>query len=94
MDMGQRDHLKAYGLTFWILENNVNVEWLLNYRGGTFMTDSSPAIEKECRIRGINYELINASETMAIYSLIEVLRLILTTAIDMAFSSLTFLLKI
>jgi len=71
MDMGQRDHLKAYGLTFWILENNINVEWLLNYRGGTFMTDTNPAIEKECRIRGINYELINASETMAIYGLIE-----------------------
>ena len=41
MDMGQRDHLKAYGLAFWILENNVNVEWLLNFRGGTFMTDTS-----------------------------------------------------
>ncbi len=71
MDMGQRDHLKTYGLVFWILENNVNVEWLLNFRGGAFMMDTSPAIEKECRIRGINYELINASETMSIYSHIE-----------------------
>ena len=39
MDISQRDHLKAYGLAFWILENDVNVEWLLNYRGGSFLTE-------------------------------------------------------
>lgn len=71
MDISQRDHLKAYGLTFWVLESEVNVEWLLNYRGGSFLTDSNPFIEKECRIRGINYELISTTETMGIYGHIE-----------------------
>ncbi len=71
MDITQRDHLKAYGLAFWILESEVNVEWLLNYRGGTFLTDTNPFIEKECRIRGINYELITGSEALGIYGHIE-----------------------
>ena len=71
MDIGQRDHLKAYGLAFWILESNTNVEWLLNYRGGSFLADTNSDIEKECRIRGINYELINAAEVMSIYGEIE-----------------------
>ncbi len=71
MDIGQRDHLKAYGLAFWILERNINVEWLLNYRGGSFLADTNSDIEKECRIRGINYELINAAETLSIYGEIE-----------------------
>ena len=71
MDIGQRDHLKAYGLAFWILGKDINVEWLLNYRGGSFLTDTSPEIEKESRVRGINYELINATETISIYGYIE-----------------------
>ena len=45
MDATQRDHLKAYGVTFWTLKRNVNVEWLLNYRGGSFLTDALPEIE-------------------------------------------------
>jgi hypothetical protein len=36
MDPQQNDHLKAYGIAFWILERDINVEWLLNYRGGSF----------------------------------------------------------
>lgn len=71
MDIGQRDHLKAYGLAFWILERNTNVEWLLNYRGGSFLADTNRDIEKECLVRGINYELINATEAMSIYGEIE-----------------------
>ncbi|MCH7612153.1 MAG: asparagine synthetase B [Candidatus Marinimicrobia bacterium] len=71
MDIGQRDHLKAYGLAFWILERNINVEWLLNYRGGSFLADTNRDIEKECLVRGINYELINAAEAMSIYGEIE-----------------------
>ncbi len=71
MDIGQRDHLKAYGLAFWILERNINVEWLLNYRGGSFLSDSDKSIEKECRIRGIDYELINTAEVLSIYGEIE-----------------------
>ena len=44
MDLQQTDHLKAYGVAYWALERGVNVEWLLNYRSGSFMLDDSPAL--------------------------------------------------
>jgi len=53
------------------LENGVNVEWLLNYRGGSFLLDSHPAIEKELRIRGVSFDLLSGSETTKIYALID-----------------------
>ena len=71
MDSLQTDHLKAYGLTFWILENNSNVDWILNYRGGSFMIDFNESIARECIIRGISYELINTDQLITIYSAIE-----------------------
>mgnify|MGYP006452087053 FL=1 len=46
MDESQSDHLKAYGIAFWSLENEVTVDWLLNYRGGSFMIKNQPALEK------------------------------------------------
>jgi len=58
MDDSQRDHLKAYGIAFWTLERDVEVEWLLNYRGGSFMIDHYEAIEKEMKIRGITFQVI------------------------------------
>tara|TARA_B110000977_G_scaffold185834_1_gene251080 strand:+ start:407 stop:1678 length:1272 start_codon:yes stop_codon:yes gene_type:complete len=54
----QKDHLKAYGIAFWTLENEETVEWLLNYRGGSFLIKNRTAIEKECIIRGVSYEII------------------------------------
>lgn len=54
----QNDHLKAYGIAFWTLENDLTVDWLLNYRGGSFLIDYNTEIEKECIIRGVSYELI------------------------------------
>ena len=54
----QKNHLKAYGVAFWTLENNFSVDWLLNYRGGSFLIDFNSEIEKECIIRGVSYELI------------------------------------
>ena len=71
MDLQQTDHLKAYGIAYWALENGVNVEWLLNYRGGSFLLDSHPAIEKELRIRGVSFDLLSGSETTKIYALID-----------------------
>ncbi len=71
MDSTQSDHLKAYGLTFWMLENDMNVDWILNYRGGSFMVESSDLIMKESTIRGIAYELVNSNELITIYSAIE-----------------------
>ena len=56
MDLKQTDHLKSYGIAYWILEKNVNVEWLLNYRGGSFLFPHSSSFENECRLRGIFYK--------------------------------------
>ena len=54
----QKDHLKAYGIAFWILENDLTVDWLLNYRGGSFLIENQTEIEKECIVRGVSYEII------------------------------------
>lgn len=54
----QRDHLKAYGLTYWVLTQEVETYWLLNYRGGSFAFAHNPRFESECKIRGISYEVI------------------------------------
>jgi len=62
----QQNHLKAYGITYWLLEQKQNVQWLLNYRGGAFLVPSSERIERECLIRGVSYELISDSKTAQI----------------------------
>lgn len=54
----QKDHLKAYGIAFWTLENDLSVDWLLNYRGGSFLIENQTEIEKECIVRGVSYEII------------------------------------
>ncbi len=58
MDESQKNHLKAYGITYWILQQGGTAQWLLNYRGGSFMFDYNKEVEKECTIRGISYEVI------------------------------------
>jgi hypothetical protein len=58
MDMAQANHLKAYGIAYWVLKQNVTVDWLLNYRGGSFAIPFASAIESECKIRGVSYEVI------------------------------------
>ena len=58
MDESQNEHLKAYGITYWVLENGVETWWLLNYRGGSFAIDYVAEIEKECKTRGVNYDVI------------------------------------
>ena len=62
----QKNHLKAYGITYWTLNKQENVKWLLNYRGGSFLLPFKEAIEKECLIRGVSYELISDTKTEAI----------------------------
>ena len=62
----QENHLKAYGITYWLLEQKQNVQWLLNYRGGAFLVPSSERTERECLIRGVSYELISDSKTAQI----------------------------
>lgn len=61
MDLKQTNHLKAYGIAFWGLEKGIDVDWLLNYRGGSFMVDNITTVANECRIRGVAVELISAT---------------------------------
>lgn len=68
MDMSQTDHLKAYGIAYWTLGRGQIVDWLLNYRGGSFMTDYSDAVAAECRIRGVAFEHVDATAAMQIYA--------------------------
>ncbi len=58
MDDTQKNHLKAYGIAYWTLQNGVEIKWLLNYRGGSFMITALKDIENECVIRGVSYEII------------------------------------
>ena len=71
MDQTQNDHLKAYGIAYFTLSKNTNVEWLLNYRGGSFLIDAHQNIQKECRVRGVSFEILDPSELVNIYSLID-----------------------
>lgn len=58
MDGGQKNHLKSYGIAYWVIGKNETVHWLLNYRGGSFAMYHNSAIERECVIRGISFEII------------------------------------
>ena len=58
MDEEQKDCLKSYGIAFWTLKNGEEVDWLLNYRGGSFMMKYEQKIEDECKIRGVSYEVL------------------------------------
>ncbi len=71
MDQSQNNHLKAYGVVYSILNKSINVEWLLNYKGGSFLVDSYPFIEAECKIKGVSYSYINSSQILEIYSIID-----------------------
>ena len=71
MDMEQTDHLKAYGLAFWVLEKNNNIDWILNYRGGSFILDADNQVIQQCILRGIHYELVGAKDYTSIIKTIE-----------------------
>ncbi len=62
MDDGQKNHLKAYGLTYWALSQDTKAEWLLNYRGGSFLLDGYSSIEKECKLRDISFQVISEND--------------------------------
>jgi len=68
MDLKQTDHLKSYGVAFWVLQHNGEVDWLLNYRGGSFITDYSDVVARECRVRGVFFEALGAGEASLIYA--------------------------
>lgn len=66
MDDTQKDHLKSYGIAYWVLGKDIEVKWLLNYRGGSFLMQHYPEIENECIVRGISYETITDAQANAI----------------------------
>lgn len=66
MDQTQSNHLKAYGIAYWALSKKVDVQWLLNYRGGSFMLKNAPLIVKECQYRGVSFEVIADAQSTAI----------------------------
>jgi len=66
----QAEHLKAYGLTYWTLQKQLKVKWLLNYRGGSFLLPDTEEIKKECQVRGVSFELLSNSKTEDILNLI------------------------
>jgi len=66
MDEKQTDHLKSYGVAYWVLQKGIEVNWMLNYRGGSFMMANESFIESECRIRGVKFEVISEGEAAAI----------------------------
>ncbi|HCV43390.1 MAG TPA: asparagine synthetase B [Bacteroidetes bacterium] len=68
MDLQQTDHLKAYGIAYWALTKNIDVDWLLNYRGGSFMIDALDVVTSECRIRGVAFSPLSAAEAAQVYS--------------------------
>ena len=68
MDIKQNDHLKAYGFAFWALNQNINVEWLLNYRGGSFLLDEFSEITEVARVRGVTYETIDSEQALNIFN--------------------------
>lgn len=68
MDDVQKNHLKSYGIAYWALQRDVEVTWLLNYRGGAFMMKHADAIERECRLRGVTCEVIADGQSSAILS--------------------------
>jgi len=62
----QENHLKAYGVTYWTLERELKVNWLLNYRGGSFLLPDADIIRRECQIRGVSFEVLSDMEASQI----------------------------
>lgn len=62
----QQNHLKAYGITYWALDKQYKVSWLLNYRGGSFLLPDAAEIRKECQIRGVTFEVLSDNQANGI----------------------------
>ncbi len=71
MDLGQTNHLKAYGLAYWSLQQSIDVEWLLNYRGGAFMMEYVESAAMEARLRDVSFERIAGADAVRIFAEIE-----------------------
>src|SRR5580700_7263477 len=59
---GQRNHLKAYGIAYAALQAHITVDWLLNYKGGSFCMDNVESMERLCKLRGVSYDIITDAQ--------------------------------
>lgn len=66
MDESQKNHLKAYGIAYWALKGELEIHWLLNYRGGSFMIPNAKPVSNECVVRGVSYEIISDAQSNSI----------------------------
>lgn len=66
MDNSQANHLKAYGIAYWVLEKDVEISWLLNYRGGSYLMPYHESFERECRLRNVSYQVLANVQASAI----------------------------
>ncbi|KAF0127994.1 MAG: hypothetical protein FD155_3466 [Bacteroidetes bacterium] len=66
MDKSQSNHLKAYGLAYWVLQKDIEISWLLNYRGGSYLIPYHESFEKECKLRNVSYQVIADAQAGAI----------------------------
>jgi hypothetical protein len=71
MDREQSDHLRAYGLTYWVLDQGTDAEWLLNYRGGSFLLPDAPGVRREAALRGVSTLPIDPSAEARMRATIE-----------------------
>ncbi len=71
MDLKQTNDLRAYGIAYYALEHGTEVDWLLNYRGGSFMMDYSPVLATECRIRGVAFDELSEVQAAQIYATVQ-----------------------
>ena len=71
MDLAQTDHLKAYGVAYRALAAGLDVEWLLNYRGGSFLVNYDQSVERDCAVNGVRWERVAASDILPIYQTID-----------------------
>lgn len=66
MDEAQKNHLKAYGIAYFTLKQDIELDWLLNYRGGSFMLKNNPTVENELSVRGVSFQVISDAQAGAI----------------------------
>jgi len=71
MGLKQTDHLRAYGITYHALQKGIKADWLLNYRGGSFMIDYNPSVVTDCRIEGVAFSELSTEQAAKIYSLVQ-----------------------
>src|SRR2546428_12039224 len=63
MDDVQTDHLKAYGLTYRAVQAGLKAEWLLNYRGGSFLIPDLDALRRDAALNAIRTDPVDTALT-------------------------------